>query len=662
MSDNNEARTRVAIVGGGPGGIATAFWLTSTQALRDRFEVTLWTRGWRLGGKGATGRNASEHNRIEEHGLHLWLGFYTDAFRTMREAFAELGPHGTGSFTSIEQAFSPVRQAAFMERDGPGDPPGYLPWIISFLRLPGSPGDPPAETSPLRLLLEWISDHLARNVAPHIQIAGFEELLATLGKLARDHDDPPVDLVRIVLRALHAMLDLARDGPAAPTIDLARTLRRGLILANLAITFALGFITDILLSGDDRAAYDRLDELEFRDWLRMHGAWDISLRCAPLQGIYDLAFAYPNGDATDPLNGAMAAGVSVQLLLHMVLLYKDAPLWKMSAGMGETVFTPLYDVLRRRGVTVNFFHTLEDVAPSGDGMSIAALQFRRQAVVANPPYQPFVTVNGLRCWPSEPDWSQLVDGDALQGACVCFEATPDTTGTPVTLLLGQDFDVVVLAVPPDILKLVTPKLRDHHQGWADMLDNANCIATQAFQLWLSVPSTSLGFPANPPPPLTAYREPYATWADMSHLLPMESWPAVEAPKTISYHCGPMAEMLGGAPGVGDHQAKTEALGWIATASAALWPGTVGRGGGGVNELILSSYFRANNDPSERYALVLPGTIRFRMTPDARPFQNLYLAGDWTRTLVCGGCFENAVQSGMMAAQAISGVVMPIGGT
>ncbi len=661
MSDNNKARTRIAIVGGGPGGIATAFWLTSTQALRDQFEVTLWTRGWRLGGKGATGRNASEHNRIEEHGLHLWLGFYTDSFRTMREAFAELGPHATGTFTSVDQAFSPVRQAAFMERDGPGNPPGYLPWIIPFPPLPGSPGDPPAEISPLRGLLEWIRVHLAREVVPFIRFPAFDALLAKLDELARDQDDPPIDPVRIVLSALQAMLDRARNDPAALTVDQARTLRRGLILANLAIAFTLGFIADVLLSADESAAFDRLDELEFRDWLRAHGAWDAALRCAPLQGIYDLAFAYPNGDATDPLHGAMAAGISVQLLLHMVLLYKDAPLWKMSAGMGETVFTPLYDVLRKRGVTINFFHALEDVAPTADGVSIAALRLRRQAVVANPPYQPFVTVNALRCWPSEPDWSQLVDGHAMQAASVSFEATPDTTGTPVTLLQGRDFDAVVLAVPPDVLNLVTPKLRDKHQGWADMLDNANCIATQAFQLWLSIPSASLGFPADPPPPLTAYREPYATWADMSHLLPMESWPAIGAPKTISYHCGPMAQVLGVPSGIGDHQAKDAAVKWIATGAAELWPGTVGRGGGGVNDFILSSYFRANTDPSERYALVLPGTIRFRMKPGERPFQNLFLAGDWTRTLVCGGCFENAVQSGMMAAQAISGVAMPIGG-
>ena len=44
--------------------------------------------GWRLGGKGASGRGPS--GRIEEHGLHIWMGFYENAFRLMRECYAEL--------------------------------------------------------------------------------------------------------------------------------------------------------------------------------------------------------------------------------------------------------------------------------------------------------------------------------------------------------------------------------------------------------------------------------------------------------------------------------------------------------------------------------------------------------------------------------------------
>ena len=63
---------KVAILGGGVGGMTAAFELTATPELRERYDVTLYQLGWRLGGKGASGRNARAHDRIEEHGLHVW--------------------------------------------------------------------------------------------------------------------------------------------------------------------------------------------------------------------------------------------------------------------------------------------------------------------------------------------------------------------------------------------------------------------------------------------------------------------------------------------------------------------------------------------------------------------------------------------------------------
>ena len=68
--------------------MATA-WRLSEPGWRDRFEsITVYQRGWRLGGKGASSRGAS--GRIEEHGLHLWLGAYDNAFRLLRECYGEL--------------------------------------------------------------------------------------------------------------------------------------------------------------------------------------------------------------------------------------------------------------------------------------------------------------------------------------------------------------------------------------------------------------------------------------------------------------------------------------------------------------------------------------------------------------------------------------------
>ena len=69
------AKRRIAILGGGMAALTAAFEITDAPGWQDEFEVTVYQLGWRLGGKGASGRNAAHCERIEEHGLHILLGF-----------------------------------------------------------------------------------------------------------------------------------------------------------------------------------------------------------------------------------------------------------------------------------------------------------------------------------------------------------------------------------------------------------------------------------------------------------------------------------------------------------------------------------------------------------------------------------------------------------
>src|SRR6185369_8203634 len=62
---------RVAVIGGGCAALTTAFELTRPEH-KGQYEVTVYQMGWRLGGKGASGRGVAD--RVEEHGLHLWMG------------------------------------------------------------------------------------------------------------------------------------------------------------------------------------------------------------------------------------------------------------------------------------------------------------------------------------------------------------------------------------------------------------------------------------------------------------------------------------------------------------------------------------------------------------------------------------------------------------
>ena len=72
--------------------------------------------------------------------------------------------------------------------------------------------------------------------------------------------------------------------------------------------------------------------------------------------MYQLLFAYIQGD---PNRQQLAAGVATRFMLRMALTYKGAVFYKMRAGMGDVVFAPLYEVLKRRGVQFHLFHKVD---------------------------------------------------------------------------------------------------------------------------------------------------------------------------------------------------------------------------------------------------------------------------------------------------------------
>ncbi|HXJ32541.1 MAG TPA: NAD(P)-binding protein, partial [Candidatus Eisenbacteria bacterium] len=142
--------TRVAIVGGGCAAMTAAFELTR-PVHGGRFEVTVYQQGWRLGGKGASGRGPA--GRIEEHGLHVWMGWYENAFRIVRECYTEL----TGNPEAWRAAFEPASTVSVTDRTADGH---WMPWTRVFPPAPGMPGDLPA--SPER----WtVRDYVRRTIA-----------------------------------------------------------------------------------------------------------------------------------------------------------------------------------------------------------------------------------------------------------------------------------------------------------------------------------------------------------------------------------------------------------------------------------------------------------------------------------------------------------------
>ena len=100
----------------------TAAWRLSEPGWQDRYEsITVYQRGWRLGGKGASSRG--RNGRIEEHGLHVWLGSYENAFTLLRECYDELDRGTTDPHCPIQtwdEALIPANDLGAADHFGGG--------------------------------------------------------------------------------------------------------------------------------------------------------------------------------------------------------------------------------------------------------------------------------------------------------------------------------------------------------------------------------------------------------------------------------------------------------------------------------------------------------------------------------------------------------------
>jgi uncharacterized protein with NAD-binding domain and iron-sulfur cluster len=64
-SSKTPKKKKIAILGTGVGAMATAFELTSVPGWQEKYEITVYQQGWRMGGKGASGRNWRHSDRNE---------------------------------------------------------------------------------------------------------------------------------------------------------------------------------------------------------------------------------------------------------------------------------------------------------------------------------------------------------------------------------------------------------------------------------------------------------------------------------------------------------------------------------------------------------------------------------------------------------------------
>lgn len=713
-------KRRVAVLGGGVGAMSAAFALSELDPQGEKYDITVYQLGWRLGGKTASGRNRCLGERIEEHGLHIWAGFYENAFTILRAALIALDrPPGTPQAT-IHDTFERQNQIFFSEHhDGE-----WLPWPIwlepdldqdvypgrdSLFTEPGPiapplgelirriiddlegahasvaqhwQGDPTAES---RAAVADLAAHLRPHAATHTMrqkhrsghplLGMARHLLGGLERGVHAIEHGAVETAHVVLGAYHDLLTghLSLSG-------IATDLRRFLEVADFVVRMVRGLLKHDCL----RRGLTAIDDLEFRDFLAGDRPVDLEQQSAIVRGLYDYCFAYENGSKP-----SISACSAVEGMLRLSQTYKGAFFYKATAGMGDTIFTPLYQVMERRGVTFKFFHEVTRLELTEDKSLIGRIKVREQVRLAPhvEKYEPLRNVKGLDSWPSQPRWEFLEDGERLRQQHVDFEdlADPLPPGIMHTLELGEDFDDVILGLSVGALGKVCAELCETDYAWGAMVNNLKTNRTQAFQLWLDCDLADLGgryveppIPPNgqqmPPqlgPILTAYQKPFDTYSDMSQLLPAEAWPE-PGPKSVAYFCSTMPD-ADSPPhqGPANDAAKRNAIAWMKSDLHRLWP-NIGQGENFRWDLLHSpsqlqgearfddQFWQANINLTERYVLSLPGTLQYRLDPGRSGFPNLFLAGDWTRVPeINAGCVEVAAMSGLMSAAALSGEHIPI---
>jgi uncharacterized protein with NAD-binding domain and iron-sulfur cluster len=699
-------KPRIAILGGGAGAIAAALQLSKNDWQQHFAAITIYQQGWRLGGKCASGRGADL--RIEEHGLHLWFGFYENGFRLLERCHTELDeraaagdPRWALPFANVEDSFSALADIGVADHDGcgwklwladffddrddrpwlPGEsrPPGERPddWTVVFylvrcLRLAAAVARSLIRPEPWLDEVEEPAENLYDALAgalggnPHRVIDTAASLLDSLGEEA--FDEPFVlDAIELVVRAVDFVVDFLR-GRFDELVRGSDAARRAYYVVDLMLAIVRGSVHDGVVESD---SFGVVDDIDLRDWLLAHGASRESVDCALIRAIvYDLGFAYEDGDPQRP---SCAAGTALRGLLRAFFTYRGSFMWRMNSGMGDVVFLPFYELLVKRGVDVCFFHRVERLQAANGLVEQIEIDLQAHVQPGTVP-EDYVTIKTpagveIRAWPADPPASVGATASAAEYESWYLGREVAKVATKVLQRGAADgFDLVVFGLPISCVPLVAPSLPAQSPRWARAVHHLRSVPTQAMQLWLDRSAPGLAG-VDPGLVVSGFVEPFDTWADMCQLVDQER---VNGSRTVAYFCNVLLDA--------DPPERGQAKAWLEERTGLvreqarrflegdigrLWPGAADPVSGNLRwarlvappgtageDRLDAQYLRANVEPSERYVLSVPGSGRHRIPPDETDFANLYAVGDWTRSGLDAGYVEGAVMSGMLAANAI----------
>ena len=440
-------KEKIAILGAGPSALVAAMRLTETKALRDRYDITIYQQGWRVGGKCATGRDLDKHMRVYEHGIHGFLGCYFNALTVMQDAFKELNRKKSHPLPTFEQAFygmsgviryemvdgeikkwpirvptndkhredlslAEVKRLARMDayslnmiRLGLGfilqayvktyRNPVTQKIIAETFETPPSDGKHPMKTDPAEgaydLRLEDGKEEVNALLGGALDV-----ILPHYGPLAKAKKIDPAKLEVCMktaaasfnkLSALFANIVKAKGGASEAERD---RIRR----AGLALNFVAAILTGVLKDDLLYEPFSTIDDQEHWKWLKKHGATDETINSPLTSSTPNITYQYPMGDSIRL--PTMAAGAYLHWTM-MTFTYMGEFIQLFEAGSGETLIAPMHEVLVKRGVKFAFFHTITDIRCDKKANSISEFDVDVQVKVKKGAYKydPYVKVKGL---------------------------------------------------------------------------------------------------------------------------------------------------------------------------------------------------------------------------------------------------------------------------
>ncbi|MBV8683399.1 MAG: NAD(P)-binding protein [Caulobacteraceae bacterium] len=701
-------KQKIAVLGGGVGALTAAFYLTEEPGWEDRYEITVYQQGWRLGGKCASGHDMRPGygHRIYEHGLHIFAGFYDQAFHMLNRAYEALERPDNHPNKTVWDAFTPQDTIAIVDPDQPL--PTARQWLLDFppnARMPGTTLDtPPMIVMVQRLVALFLHGAPTRTrppvpatQAPKFDDGGFAGVVdgvftSLVDFVKKSEEELKACIEDFILHEIitHVEAEMLSFDSSSLDPETRLSLERFLYF---------GFLTQAVLHGIAKEnlihkGYDAIDRYEWSDWLYMNAVevaktqspkWgDPAVRArnlidwTPISSLYDYVFGY--GDGGNTKIRSFAAGTALRSGF-LLISYSGHFFWKMRGAMGDVVIAPVYLALKKRGVKFEFFARITDLSIDPTTDRLASIDYVRQVELKEPEkgYYPLIGVPipgwpkdvPLEGWPAEPLWDQIRDGELHRSSGRDTEAEhneePGGGGRACRLEAGVDFDKAIIGISVGGLKQVCASFPERlpRSNWGPMFDAITLTRTCAMQLWMRRDMDDLGA-VSAGRTLTGADQPYSSWSDMSHLLSRETWSGAEVPRSIIYFCGQIQGPQNGPPA--NIKAYDLAVSWLETNSDFYWPRAVSPTSpynldpdliydpdpGAPGDVLTRQYIRANCAPSDLYVQSPKDSVYTRMDAHQSGLENLFLAGDWTRNGINSGCAESAARSGYRCAMAVLG--------